>query len=246
MNPKITFEDESSEDFDVIHFRRYVGKLLWLARCTRPDILFAVIVLTQFQAAPKMEHYGMVKHIVRYLHGTAELTLKLNAQPDEDFRCYVDASYADTLLQCRSASGMVCMYRGSPVAFRSTKQNSTVLSSCDAELIGITDGMKHIAWLHRLITEIHTRIGQRFQDMIKVHTDSASALALVRDGATTRSNFKHVEVRMHWIIEQFHKREFELKWTSGKDNVADIFTKGMKSVAAFVKAQDRILPPSQH
>jgi hypothetical protein len=105
--------------------------------------------------------------------------------------------------------------------------------------------MKHIAWLHRPITEIHTWIGQWFQDTIKVHTDSASALALVRDGATTRSNFKHVEVCMHWIIEQFHKREFELKWTPRKDNVADIFTKGMKSVAAFVKAQDRILPPSQ-
>ena len=49
-----------------------VGALLYLAMATRPDIAYAVSVLCRFIANPGLAHWRAVKHVFRYLRGTAE------------------------------------------------------------------------------------------------------------------------------------------------------------------------------
>jgi hypothetical protein len=52
-----------------------VGSLLWIARCTRPDIIFAVHAVTRKTHAPTEKDLAMVKQIMRYLRGTSGLKL---------------------------------------------------------------------------------------------------------------------------------------------------------------------------
>ena len=47
-----------------------VGSLMHLGLCTRPDILFAVTKLSQFNVNPGREHWNLIKHIFRYLSKT--------------------------------------------------------------------------------------------------------------------------------------------------------------------------------
>ncbi|XP_038882207.1 uncharacterized mitochondrial protein AtMg00810-like [Benincasa hispida] len=50
-------------------YQRLVGKLIYLSH-TRPDILYAVGIVSQFMQAPYEDHMTTVEHILRYLKGT--------------------------------------------------------------------------------------------------------------------------------------------------------------------------------
>jgi hypothetical protein len=51
-------------------FQSLAGSLLWVARCTRPDILFAVHCITRKTHAPTAQDYQVAKKILRYLKGS--------------------------------------------------------------------------------------------------------------------------------------------------------------------------------
>lgn len=52
-----------------------IGSLMYTAVGTRPDISFAVQTLSQFTTRPSPTHWTAVKHVFRYLKGTAALGL---------------------------------------------------------------------------------------------------------------------------------------------------------------------------
>ena len=50
-------------------YRQLVGSLVYLT-VTRPDIAYAVHLVSQFMAAPRTTHYAVVLPILRYIKGT--------------------------------------------------------------------------------------------------------------------------------------------------------------------------------
>ena len=63
-NPKTYLEEMGAPFEDNKLYRSVIGILLWLGRCTRPDILFQTIALAQFQTGPTMVQWGAVQHLV--------------------------------------------------------------------------------------------------------------------------------------------------------------------------------------
>lgn len=55
-----------SSPVDPSKYRQLIGALMYVVN-TRPDICFAVNVLSQFQVEPKHDHWIAAKHILRYL-----------------------------------------------------------------------------------------------------------------------------------------------------------------------------------
>ena len=51
-------------------FQSLVGRLLWVARCTRPDIAFSVQTATSQTHQPIVRDWNLAKRILRYLKGT--------------------------------------------------------------------------------------------------------------------------------------------------------------------------------
>jgi hypothetical protein len=85
-----------------------VGALLHLAIATRPDISYAVGVLSQFSKNPGPHHWTAVKHLFCYLKST--LDYKLTFGPDgsgEPFTAFVDADHGGNPDNGRSMSGFV-------------------------------------------------------------------------------------------------------------------------------------------
>nr|CCA25251.1 DEHA2C12243p2 putative [Albugo laibachii Nc14] len=60
--------EPSSHDFQSL-----VGSLLWVVRCTRPDISFAVHKAMRRTHHPTLNDLKLAKRIARYLKGTKEL-----------------------------------------------------------------------------------------------------------------------------------------------------------------------------
>ena len=67
MDSNVKFEAEQGElCSDPGRYRRLVGKLIYLT-VTRPDIAFAIGVVSQFMHAPRQPHWEAVCRILRYL-----------------------------------------------------------------------------------------------------------------------------------------------------------------------------------
>ena len=67
MDPHVKlYEDQGELLSNPERYRRLVGKLNYLT-ITRPDISFAVSVLSQFMKDPRLPHWEAVIRIVRYL-----------------------------------------------------------------------------------------------------------------------------------------------------------------------------------
>ena len=71
-DPKLDYSEDAPKSSDVENCREAVGSLIYLITCTRPDLCFVVSKLSQHFADPTDEHWVTVKHVLRYLRGTAD------------------------------------------------------------------------------------------------------------------------------------------------------------------------------
>lgn len=61
-----------------------VGSLMYLAVGARPDLSYAVGVLSRFSSNPGREHWKAVQHDFRYLAGTRDVMLQYGAEGDTE------------------------------------------------------------------------------------------------------------------------------------------------------------------
>uniref|UniRef100_A0ABD2WHR9 Reverse transcriptase Ty1/copia-type domain-containing protein n=1 Tax=Trichogramma kaykai TaxID=54128 RepID=A0ABD2WHR9_9HYME len=75
-------------------YREVIGSLLYLAGVTRPDIAYAVNLLSRRQVAPTVGDFQEVKRILRYLRGTTNKGLVYKAN-ESDMEVFTDSSFGD-------------------------------------------------------------------------------------------------------------------------------------------------------
>uniref|UniRef100_A0A2N9HCJ2 Reverse transcriptase Ty1/copia-type domain-containing protein n=1 Tax=Fagus sylvatica TaxID=28930 RepID=A0A2N9HCJ2_FAGSY len=78
---------------DATLYRQLVGSLIYLT-VTRPDLAYAVHLVSQFMSAPRSTHYAAVLRILRYIKGTLFHGLHFSAQSSLELRAYADADWA--------------------------------------------------------------------------------------------------------------------------------------------------------
>ncbi|CAL9017404.1 unnamed protein product [Prunus brigantina] len=89
---------------DKERYQRLVGKLIYLSH-TRPDIAYAVSVVSQFMHSPSEDHKGAVIRILRYLKVTPGKGLMFCKYGHTDVEGYTDADWAGSVTDRRSTSG---------------------------------------------------------------------------------------------------------------------------------------------
>ena len=76
-----------------IPYREAIGSLMWAAVATRPDIAFAVSLLSQCLENPGELHWKAAKRAMRYLNRTKNYKLTLGRNQD-GLLGYADADWA--------------------------------------------------------------------------------------------------------------------------------------------------------
>ena len=105
-------------------YREMIGSLTHCMQGTRPDIAFAVSLLSRALVNPSEEHIRHVKHIMRYLRGVTKLgvTYRSNAEGQFDLHAYTDADFAGGALpDGKSTSGYIFFLAGGPISWQSKK-----------------------------------------------------------------------------------------------------------------------------
>lgn len=77
---------------DATRFRKLIGLLQYLS-ITRPDVAFAVNLLSQYMHAPGVAHWQAEKHLLRYLKGTCYFGLMLRSSAKLGLSSFVDSDW---------------------------------------------------------------------------------------------------------------------------------------------------------
>ena len=130
---------------DTTLYRQLVGSLIYLI-VTRPDISYAVHVVSQFMAAPRSPHYAAVLRILRYLKGTIFDGLHFSSYSSLTLQAYSDTDRVGDPTARRSTTGYCFLLGYSLISWRSKKQTVVTRSSTEAEYRALTATTTELIW----------------------------------------------------------------------------------------------------
>jgi len=128
-------------------YRSAVGNLIYLMVGTRSDISWTVSKLSQFLEKPGITHVNAIKHLMKYLKGTKSYQLVFT-KTDEQLIWYVDADWGSDPIDRRSTTGYVFTLGSAPVSWKTRKQPTVALSSCEAEYMALAEATKEVYYDH--------------------------------------------------------------------------------------------------
>ncbi|CAM9003853.1 unnamed protein product [Rhodiola kirilowii] len=192
-------EEEKNKMAD-IPYDVAVGSVMYCMLCTRPDLAFAISVLSRFMANPGENHWHAMKFLLKYLNNIKNfgLVYACNGQKSDLFG-YVDSDYASNRDNRKSTTGLFFTWCGNCISWKSQLQYVVALSSNEAKFIAATVAAKEVVWLKGLLSEIE------LTDCIPlIYFDSQSALHLRRD-PVYHERSKHMDVKLHFIRDMVEK-----------------------------------------
>ena len=204
---------------DNVPYRAAVGSLMYLATGTRPDIAYAVSVVSQKLDIATVEDWNKVKRILKYLKGTANSGILFQNQGPRRIEAFSDADYAQDVETRRSTSGAVCKFAGGAVTWLSQKQKCIALSTTEAEIIAANEAAKDVIWLKRLFSDLTDLV-----DLPVLRCDNIGAVKLGKNPEFHKRS-KHIDTRYLWIRERYISGDLKLEHVAGDNQAADILTK---------------------
>ncbi|XP_070024882.1 secreted RxLR effector protein 161-like [Nicotiana sylvestris] len=139
----------SRKKVDNTFYKQIVGSLMYLT-ATRPDIMYAVSLISRYMESPTEIHLLAAKRIRRYLQGTKDFVLFYKGEKS-DLISFTDSDYARDQDDRRSTSGYVFMLGTGAVSWSSKKQPIVTLSSTEAEFVAATTCACQAVWLRRIL-----------------------------------------------------------------------------------------------
>ncbi|KAA0063376.1 Cysteine-rich RLK (receptor-like protein kinase) 8 [Cucumis melo var. makuwa] len=139
---------------DKEQYQHLVGKLIYLSH-TRPDISFAMNVVSQFMQAPCEEHMEAIKRIMRYLKTTPGKGLMFRKIDKKTIETYTDSDWAGSVVNRKSTFDYCTFVWGNLVTSRSKKQNVVARSSAEVEYRAISLGICEEIWLQKDLSDLH-------------------------------------------------------------------------------------------
>lgn len=222
MEPNLKVEASTPEELvDKEQYQKLVGKLIYLAH-TRPDITFAVGVVSQFMHSPGQKHHEAVVRILRYLKGTPGKGLFFANNGHFQVDIYTDADWAGDITDRRSTSGYCTFVCGNLVTWRSKKQNVVARSSAEAEYRAVALGICEGLWMRQILEDLNIKL----TSPIKLYCDNKSAIAIAHN-PVLHDRTKHVEIDKHFIKEKIDKGQICMTYLPTAQQVADILTKSL-------------------
>jgi hypothetical protein len=181
----VKLDDETAE-----LFHHLVAKLLYLCKRVRPDLHTAVAFLTTRVMGPDVDDYKKLARCIRYLRGTQDLCLTLEADEDGKIHWWVDASFAVHPDMKSHTGAALSLGRGAAYTM-STRQKINTKSSTEAELVGVDDAMPIIIWTRNFLKAQGYEVLEN-----TVYQDNQSAILLEKNGrASSGKRTRHVDIR---------------------------------------------------
>ena len=217
---KLTKNEGETLDKEKYPYGTLVGKLMFLAVATRPDLAYTVGALTRFMANPTIVHWQVAKDVVRYLAKTPERGITFRGSNTE-LKVYCDADYAGDIDTRRSTTGYVFMMSGGATSWNSKRQPTVAVSTTEAEYMAAAAAVKEGLWMRKLLESLNVKV-----DKINIMCDNQSAIKLLKNPIfSVRS--KHIDVIHHFARERVLRGDVVFNYIHTKKMLADVMTKAL-------------------
>ena len=179
---------------------------MWGQSAMRPDLSFAVSLLSRFQANPGLEHWKALLHVVGYIKNSMDYGLTYSQDTDLTPLAYVDADYGGCRDTRRSTSGYVFTMAGGPVTWSSKRQAMVALSTVKAKYVAMSQCAQQMVWMQTWLDEVE--IAHTMPGVIK--GDSRGAITLAKtEGSWKGETYRHLPP-LHLRISQIRVDHFRI------------------------------------
>ena len=211
--------------------QKITGELLWLSGKTRPDLSSAVMKMAQNAVKKPKWTVELGKAVLAYLKSSLDYglhyTCHVPVDTDPDLQrsrprhggtleVLVDASFSPG--DGHSVSGTIILLAGCPVQWESKKQTLMALSTAEAELTALVDGLQTGRLVRALIELLYSGVD------LELYNDNRAAVILA-SGAGGGWRTRHLRIRACGLSEALKVGELSLSHRVGTSLWADGLTK---------------------
>jgi hypothetical protein len=205
-------------------YQQRIGSLMYCCTATRPDIAFSVHLLCRCMTKPTPALMNEVDHIFAYLsrHRAVGITY---SSASSTLHGFSDASWETR----HSTSGWFIFWQDAALAWGSRKQHCIALSSCEAEIIALSEAAKDMVYFRKLIRGLDKSY---VSGPSNVSTDNQAARNLAHN-PENHERTKHVARRHFFVRDMVESLELRVPFVGTKDNYADFLTKPLTKAVFF-------------
>ena len=128
-------------------YHQLTAKLLFLCKWAYPELQMAVAFLTTWVNRPDVDDYKKLCHVIKYLQGTPDLALTLEADNAHVIKWWIDTSFM-VHKDMHSHTGRTLSLRKGSLYSALSCQKINTESSTEAELVvAVDDVMPLILWM---------------------------------------------------------------------------------------------------
>jgi hypothetical protein len=200
-----------------------VGSLMYAMLCTRPDICYAVGMVSRYQSNPGQGHWTAVKNILKYLKRTRDYMLVYHSDSLVPLG-YTDSDFQADKDQSKSTSGYVFTLGGGAISWRSIKQKCIADSTMEAEYVAASEAAKEAVWLRSFLLDLS--VVPDLPKSITIYCDNSGAVANSKEPRAHKAS-KHIERKYHLIRDIVKRGDVAVVKIASEDNLADPFTKSL-------------------
>ncbi len=217
-------EGEDELDLHKYPYRQVLGKLMYLAHISRPDISNSVRELGQQMHDPCIRHWKGLQHLVKYLATFPKMGIAVNKERKSQgtqLKGYSDADFATNTESRRSCAGYTLFLGETPITWSSKTERSIVLSTSttESEWTALARGIKQSGFSKGFLGEIGFQ-----QSRVHWFCDNQSTIIAAKtSGFNGRT--RHVDTKLKFTRQEHELGNVELLYIPTDDQVADGLTK---------------------
>jgi len=152
-----------------------IGSIMIAMICTRPDVSYALSVVSRYQNNLGESHWTLIKNILKYLRRTKDVFLIYGGEEELVVNGYTDASFQTDTYDSQSQSGFVFTINGGAVSWKSSKQATVTDSTIEAEYIAASESEKESVWMRRILIELG--VFPNASSSLNLHCDNNGVIA---------------------------------------------------------------------
>jgi hypothetical protein len=210
------------DQMKAVPYASAVGSLQYCQVCTRPDLAFVTGLLGRFQSDPGLEHWKLVKKVLRYLQGTKGLMLTYRKSEYLKLIGYSDSDYAGE--DRKSTSGYIFTLAGGAISWKSSKQTVTTSSTMYAEFVACYEASGQVNWLKKFLPGL--KVVDDINRPLKVYCDNYPALEYAHNNRSSGAA-KHIDIKYYVVKDRVRDQLMTLEYISTTKMLADPLTKGL-------------------
>ncbi|KAM2140366.1 hypothetical protein ACFX1Q_006779 [Malus domestica] len=174
--------------------------------------------------SPTMEHFNLVKSILRYLKGYVGRGIIMKNNASTQITGYCDADWAGNSIDRKSTTGYCTFVGGNLVSWKSKKQTVVARSSAEAEYWAMASTACELIWLKGLLCDL----GVFNHQSMSLLCDNQAAMHIASN-PVFHERTKHIEVDCHYVRTQIQSQVIQTHFVRSSDQLADLFTKSLAS-----------------